>query len=175
MAIRTVFTERFQVTHPLVLAPMGGVSGGMLAAAVSNAGGFGLVGGGYGDPRWLERELETVVGSTSKPWGVGLITWAVHEDIVRLALSYRPAAVFLSFGDPARFASLVRQAGARLIGVWTGPALIRAVHCAIPSWTPGTGARQNWEQTLTPGTGSPAVIRPGTPTSAWSGPGKGST
>ena len=71
MAIRTVFTERFHVTHPLVLAPMAGVSGGMLAAAVSNAGGLGLVGGGYGDPRWLERELETVVGSTSKPWGSG--------------------------------------------------------------------------------------------------------
>ncbi len=115
MAIRTVFTERFQVTHPLVLAPMAGVSGGALAAAVSNAGGLGLVGGGYGDPGWLERELQTVTASTSKPWGVGLITWAASEDIVHLALSYRPAAVFLSFGDPARFASLVRQAGTRLI------------------------------------------------------------
>jgi hypothetical protein len=47
--------------------------------------------------------------------GVGLITWAAREDIVRLALSYRPAAVFLSYGDPARFASLIRRAGTRLI------------------------------------------------------------
>ena len=114
MTIRTVFTERFQVTHPLVLAPMAGVPGGMLAAAVSNAGGLGLV-GGYGEPSWLKRELRTVAGSTSKPWGGGLITWAAREDIVRLALSCRPAAVFLSFGDPARFASLIRQAGTRLI------------------------------------------------------------
>ena len=60
MAIRTLFTELFQVAHPLVLAPMGGVSGGALAAAVSEAGGLGLVGGGYGDPRWLERELQLV-------------------------------------------------------------------------------------------------------------------
>jgi nitronate monooxygenase len=115
VAIRTSFTERFQVSHPLVLAPMAGVSGGALAAAVSNAGGLGLIGGGYGDRGWLERELQTAAGSTSKPWGVGLITWAASEDIVLLALSYQPAAVLLSFGDPAPFASLVRQAGTRLV------------------------------------------------------------
>ena len=115
MAIRTSFTELFGVDHPLVLAPMGGVSGGALAAAVSEAGGLGLVGGGYGDPRWLERELRLVAGATGKPWGVGVITWAVGEDIVRLALSYRPAAVFLSFGDPAPFGALVKEAGIRLI------------------------------------------------------------
>ena len=115
VAIRTSFTGRFGITHPLVLAPMAGVSGGALAAAVSEAGGLGLVGGGYGDRRWLDRELQTVAGSTGRPWGVGLITWAVSEDTVRLALSYQPAAVFLSFGDPSRFASLVRQAGIKLI------------------------------------------------------------
>jgi nitronate monooxygenase len=71
MAIRTPFTELFQIDHPLVLAPMGGVSGGALAAAVSEAGGLGLVGGGYGDPRWLERELTLVAGATGRPWGVG--------------------------------------------------------------------------------------------------------
>src|SRR5690348_7783457 len=101
VAIRTSFTELFHVDHPLVLAPMGGVSGGALAAAVSEAGGLGLVGGGYGDRGWLERELETVAGATDKPWGAGVITWAASEDAVRLIVSYRPAAVFLSFGDPA--------------------------------------------------------------------------
>ena len=115
VAIRTAFTELFHVDHPLVLAPMGGVSGGALAAAVSEAGGLGLVGGGYGDPGWLERELRTVAGATDKPWGVGVITWAASEEAVRLALSYRPAAMFLSFGDPAPFGALVRQAGVRLI------------------------------------------------------------
>ena len=56
-----------------------------------------------------------MAGATDKPWGVGLITWAASEEAVRLALSYRPAAVFLSFGDPAPYAALVRQAGVRLI------------------------------------------------------------
>ena len=71
MAIRTAFTDLFQIDHPLVLAPMGGVSGGALAAAVSEAGGLGLVGGGYGDRGWLERELDRVAGATDKPWGAG--------------------------------------------------------------------------------------------------------
>src|ERR1700750_1198229 len=79
------------------------------------AGGLGLVGGGYGDRGWLERELDTVAGATDKPWGAGVIPWAASEDAVRLIVSYRPAAVFLSFGDPASFGALVRQAGVRLI------------------------------------------------------------
>jgi nitronate monooxygenase len=115
VAIRTAFTDLFQIDHPLVLAPMGGVSGGALAAAVSEAGGLGLVGGGYGDRGWLERELDTVAGATDRPWGAGVITWAASEDAVRLIVSYRPAAVFLSFGDPAPFGALVRRAGVRLI------------------------------------------------------------
>jgi nitronate monooxygenase len=42
----TTFTELFSVEHPIVLAPMGGAAGGALAAAVSNGGGLGLIGGG---------------------------------------------------------------------------------------------------------------------------------
>jgi nitronate monooxygenase len=71
MAIRTVFTERFQVTHPLVLAPMAGASGGTPAAAVPHAGGFGLAGSGHRDPSWLERELRTVAAPTSHAAGSG--------------------------------------------------------------------------------------------------------
>ena len=115
MAIRTAFTDLFHIDHPLVLAPMGGVSGGKLAAAVCEAGGLGLVGGGYADPAWLEPELDALTSATDKPWGAGVITWAAGEDAVRLILSYRPAAVFLSFGDPAPFGALVKAAGTRLI------------------------------------------------------------
>ena len=66
--MRTAFTELLGVAHPVALAPMGDVSGGALAAAVSNGGGLGLVGGGGGGNRaWLERELELVAASTSFP------------------------------------------------------------------------------------------------------------
>ena len=113
--IITALTEMFALEHPIVLAPMGGVSGGRLAAAVSNAGGLGLVGGGYGDPAWLRSELAQVKDETRKPWGVGLITWSADADVVELVLSYRPQAVMLSFGDPRAHAALVKTAGCRLI------------------------------------------------------------
>src|ERR1700728_1863245 len=98
MALRTVFTEMFGVRYPIALAPMGGSAGGALAAAVSNAGGLGLLGGGYGDAEWLERELAILTGSTGKPWGIGLLSWAVDAAVVERVLQYAPQAVLLSFG-----------------------------------------------------------------------------
>ena len=58
MAIRTLFTELFQVAHPLVLAPMGGVSGGALAAAASEAGGLGRALRNAFVDSWDGREAE---------------------------------------------------------------------------------------------------------------------
>lgn len=113
--LSTRFTEMFGIRQPIALAPMGRVAGGRLAAAVSEAGGLGLVGGGYGDAQWLASELRLVREQTQQPWGVGLITWSVDRSIVELVLGFRPHAVVLSFGDPKPFAGLVRSAGCRLI------------------------------------------------------------
>lgn len=113
--IATALTRLFDIEHPIVLAPMGGVSGGRLAAAVSNAGGLGLVGGGYGDRAWLIKELDLVRQLTTRPWGVGLITWSCDRSIVDLALAQRPHAVMLSFGDPRPHAAVIKAAGCRLI------------------------------------------------------------
>jgi nitronate monooxygenase len=57
VTLRTRLTEKLNITHPVLLAPMGSVSGGRLAGAVSEAGGLGLIGGGYGDRDWLEGEF----------------------------------------------------------------------------------------------------------------------
>jgi nitronate monooxygenase len=105
----------FGLKFPIVLAPMGGVSGGALAAAVSNAGGLGLVGGGYGDGAWLRGELERATGQTRRPWGVGFITWSIDRALIDLALAYRPHAVMLSFGDPSPYAERIRSTGCKLI------------------------------------------------------------
>ncbi|HEY9241252.1 MAG TPA: nitronate monooxygenase, partial [Streptosporangiaceae bacterium] len=115
MALRTAFTELFRVRHPIALAPMGLTAGGALAAAVSNAGGLGLLGGGPGDRAWLDRELPILAERTSLPWGVGFLSWAVDLATVEQALAYGPQAVMLSFGDPAPFVPAIRQAGAPLI------------------------------------------------------------
>jgi nitronate monooxygenase len=113
--IVTALTDMFRLRHPIVLAPMAGVSGGHLAATVSNAGGLGLVGGGYGDLAWLHTELSRVAEETSRPWGVGLITWSIDRTVLDLALSYRPDAVMLSFGDPQPYSAAIKAAGCKLI------------------------------------------------------------
>jgi nitronate monooxygenase len=119
--LSTAFTRMFGIQHPIALAPMGQVAGGALAAAVSNGGGLGLVGGGNGDPDWLARELPIVTQltsrpqGTSKPWGVGFQSWAVSAAVLERALRAGPSAVMLSFGDPRPLTELVRQAGAALI------------------------------------------------------------
>ena len=115
MALSTAFTDLFSVQYPIALAPMGGSAGGALAAAVSNGGGLGLLGGGNGDADWLARELPIVAGGTGKPWGVGFQSWAVDVGTVERALELGPAAVMLSFGDPRPFAELIRRSGAVLI------------------------------------------------------------
>jgi nitronate monooxygenase len=113
--IATALTEMFALRHPIVLAPMGGVAGGKLAAAVSNAGGLGLVGGGYGDRDWLRTELSIVKQEARAPWGVGLITWSVDRGVLDLALEFHPDALMLSFGDPRPYAETIRSMGSKLI------------------------------------------------------------
>jgi NAD(P)H-dependent flavin oxidoreductase YrpB (nitropropane dioxygenase family) len=85
MGLSTAFTRLFGLEHPVALAPMGGSAGGALAAAVSNGGGLGLLGGGNGDPGWLALELPAVAGGTSRPWGVGFQSWAVVPVVADLA------------------------------------------------------------------------------------------
>ena len=116
--MRTRLTEEFGIQYPVVCAPMALVTGGRLAAAVSRAGGLGIVGGGYagtlgGEPD-LRQELAHVQGHKC---GIGFITWALARGPHMLdeALSHSPFCVFLSFGDPRPFAERIRRGGAKLI------------------------------------------------------------
>jgi nitronate monooxygenase len=63
----------------------------------------------------LEREVALVTERAKRPWGIGFISWIVSTEVVEWALERRPAAVMLSFGDPAPFAGRIRDAGAKLI------------------------------------------------------------
>ncbi|MBU3063707.1 nitronate monooxygenase [Nocardia sp. NEAU-G5] len=115
MTLRTAFTDALSIRHPIASAPMGGEAGGALAAAVSEGGGLGLVGGGHGDLGWLEPELRLAAAGTERPWGVGFLTWGVREAAIARALEFRPAAVLLSFGDPTPFTDRIHASDALLI------------------------------------------------------------
>jgi len=121
MAISTAITKLLGIVHPIVLAPMGGVAGGRLAAAVTAAGGFGIIGGGYGDPKagyggaeFMEREFRAAGNARI---GVGYITWSLAKlpGLLDQALARKPVAMFLSFGDEAPFAPKIKAAGVLLI------------------------------------------------------------
>lgn len=114
MALTTALTEKFGIAHPILLAPMGFVSGGRLAAAVTQAGGLGFIGGGYGERAWLEREI---AAAGNAAYGVGFITWklADNPDLLALSLDRGPSAVFLSFGDLSPYVPAVKAAGVPLI------------------------------------------------------------
>ncbi|RDI52156.1 NAD(P)H-dependent flavin oxidoreductase [Nocardia mexicana] len=115
MTLQTAFTENMSIRHPIALAPMGGVAGGALAAAVSEGGGLGLIGGGGGDREKLAPELALARDATEKPWGIGFLLWGLTPDVLAWALEFEPAAVLLSFGDPAPFADRIRAANTKLI------------------------------------------------------------
>ncbi|MFF5494067.1 NAD(P)H-dependent flavin oxidoreductase [Streptomyces aquilus] len=74
-----------------------------------------MVAGGRSGREWPRRELDLAARLTGRPWGIGFLSWEVDLDTVAWTLEYRPAAVLLSFGDPAPFADRIRDAGARLM------------------------------------------------------------
>ncbi len=114
MPIHTPLCDLFGLEHPVLLAPMAGVSGGALAAEVSRSGGLGLIGGGYGDEDWLERQFDA---AGDERVGVGFITWSLARQphLLDLALDRAPAALMLSFGDFRPFLPRVRARKTRLI------------------------------------------------------------
>lgn len=109
-----ILFEQLGIQVPILLAPMAAVSGGALARAVSQAGGLGLIGGGYCNRNWIRREFDIAAGA---PVGIGLITWKLQQspDILDEVLERRPKAVFLSFGEIRPFARRIRKAGVPLI------------------------------------------------------------
>jgi nitronate monooxygenase len=114
MALTTALTKRLGIEHPIISAPMAFAAGGRLAAAVSTAGGLGLIGGGYGDGDWLAQQFRAA-GNASV--GCGFITWSLAKkpDLLDQALAHRPRAIFLSFGDPRPFADRIKGADSVLM------------------------------------------------------------
>jgi len=116
MPISTPLTARLGIRHPILSAPMDFIAGARLTRAVSVAGGFGILGGGYGDRAWLEQETAKLADA-SDPFGIGFITWSLAKQpaLLDIALEARPRAIMLSFGDPKPFSKRIASSGALLI------------------------------------------------------------
>lgn len=119
-ALSTRWTRQAGLVHPVMLAAMDLVADARLSAAVSEAGGLGMLGGGYGDAAWLDRELtqlEAARAERGTRFGVGFITWSLARQpaLLERTLAARPEAVWLSFGDPQPFVDRIHAAGAQVV------------------------------------------------------------
>lgn len=114
MGLSTKLCEILEIEAPVILAPMAGVSGGALASAVSNAGGLGLIGGGYGDRSWLTQQFEAAGNARV---GIGFIGWALERqpELLDFALDHEPKALLLSFGLEKGLLNRVARSSAKLI------------------------------------------------------------
>ncbi|WP_404288486.1 NAD(P)H-dependent flavin oxidoreductase [Glutamicibacter arilaitensis] len=99
--------------EPIFNASMAGAAGGKLAAAVSAAGGVGMIGCPAAPASEWISEQAAYLNSTDSPWGVGFMAWSLENDLSALEsfLDYEPSLVVLSFGDPTRSAALAHEAG----------------------------------------------------------------
>jgi len=112
--IETALTRLLGIQHPILLAPMGSAAGGKLAAAVTHAGGLGLLGSGYASEAAIRKEL---VEAGNARVGIGFILWALDKNpqALDVALDAKPTAVMLSFGDPTPYTTRIKAAGARIV------------------------------------------------------------
>jgi nitronate monooxygenase len=127
--LSTRLSKRLGLVHPILSAPMNLAAGGGLAAAVSAAGGLGIIGGGYGDAQWIEEQF---VAAGNQSVGCGFITWSLRKqpELLDIALAHKPKALFLSFGDPEPFASAIKAAGVLIIcQIQTRKDAERAIAC----------------------------------------------
>lgn len=111
--LTTPWSQSVGLRAPIINAPMGGAAGYQLATAVSEAGGLGMIGlGSAGTVEQLEHHLDGLNG-LSKPFGIGLLGWAVAAQpaLLTAALAARPALLSVSFGNDWEWVEQAHEAG----------------------------------------------------------------
>jgi nitronate monooxygenase len=114
--IRTRICDLFGIDHPIISAPMAGSAGWELAAAVSEAGGLGMIGANTSDSAWLAEQIHRVRERTDRPFGVGFITSSPScSELVEVALEHRVPVVSHSFADPSTYIKEASSLGIKTI------------------------------------------------------------
>ncbi|HEX6292798.1 MAG TPA: nitronate monooxygenase [Herpetosiphonaceae bacterium] len=114
--IHTPLCDLLKIDHPILNAPMGGTATARLAAAVSAAGGFGMIGGTSGaGPDWLRAQIRAVREHTTRPFGVGFISsFPSIDDLVQVALDEKVTAINHSFADPTPYVAAAHALGVKV-------------------------------------------------------------
>ena len=111
--IKTPLTRWFDLSTPIIGAPMAGVAGGELAAAVSRGGGLGMIGiSGAATTEFLTSQC-AIPADADLPFGVGLMIWVLETrpELFEATVAAAPSLVSVSFGDPAPYVGPLHDAG----------------------------------------------------------------
>lgn len=122
-------TTLLNIKYPLVQGGMVWVSGGKLAASVSNAGGLGLIGAGSMKPELLKLHIEKCRTLTDKPFGINIpLLYDKVGEQIEVALNHGVKIFFTSAGSPKKWTKTLQDHGATVFHVTSSPEL--ALKCA---------------------------------------------
>jgi enoyl-[acyl-carrier protein] reductase II len=111
-------TTLFNIQYPIIQAGMIWCSGWRLAAAVSNAGGLGIIGSGSMYPEVLEEHLQKMKEATDKPFAVNLpMLYPNIDKHIELIIKYQVPIVFTSAGNPKTWTSHLKSHGIKVVHV----------------------------------------------------------
>ena len=119
MSLHTPLCDLLGVEHPIMLAGMGGVSYAELAAAMSNAGGYGVLGMAGRSPEFIRDEMRKLRTLTSKPFGVDLLA-ASPESLtasVEIIIEEGASAFVAGLGIPMPIMERLKKAGLKVMVV----------------------------------------------------------
>ena len=108
-------TKILGVKYPIIQAPMGWIARSQLAAAVSNAGGFGIIETSSGETENCKAEILAMSKLTDKPFGVNLpLLFLRDESMIELVLEQGINFVTTSAGDPGKYIHILKDAGVKV-------------------------------------------------------------
>ena len=111
-------TKLFGIQYPIIQGGMVWCSGWRLAAAVSNAGGLGLLGAGSMHPETLVEHIHKLKAATNKPWGVNVpLMYPEIDRLMQILVDEQVRIVFTSAGSPKKYAAFLHEAGITVVHV----------------------------------------------------------
>lgn len=111
-------TELFGIQYPVIAGGMVWCSGWRLAAAVSNAGGLGLLGAGSMHPETLIEHIDKMNAATNKPWGINIpLMYPEIERLIEIIIEKGVKIVFTSAGSPKKYTARFHEAGIKVAHV----------------------------------------------------------
>ena len=124
--MKTALTEILEIEYPIIQGGMAWVAEANLAAAVSNAGGLGIIGAGGADAKWVEDQIIKAKTLTDKPFGVNIMLMNPQADeIAKVVAKHNVKVVTTGAGNPGKYMEMWKNAGIKVMPVVASVAMAR--------------------------------------------------